>query len=78
MKKNLKIVERELERGDLVKISTCGYDGRYEEALGLVSSTFYNEKQIKIFPLVSVYNMRTGTVEDYYVEDLELVSESDA
>ena len=78
MEKNLKIVEREWTTGDLVKISTCGYDGRYEEALGLVSSIFYNEKQIKIFPSVSVYNMRTGTIEDYYVEDLELISESDA
>ena len=78
MKKNLKFDAAEWALGDLVKISVSGTDGRRAEALGLVSSLFYNEKQIKIFPSVSVYNMRTGTIEEHYVEDLELISESNA
>ena len=78
MKKNLKFDAVEWALGDLVKISVSGADGRRAEALGLVSSLFHNEKQIKIFPSVSVYNMRTGTIEEHYVEDLELISESNA
>ena len=78
MKKNLKFDGQGWALGDLVKISVSGADGRRLAPLGIVSSLFHNEKQIKIFPSVSVYNMRTGTIEEHYVEDLELISESNA
>jgi len=64
--------------GDLVKISLPRGDGLPAENLGVVTHLSYNEKQIKIFPSVSIYVIRTGTIEEHYVEDLELISESNA
>jgi hypothetical protein len=64
--------------GDLVKIRWYEDGIVVPNAFGVVVSTFYNEKQIKIFPSVRVYNLRSGAIEEHYVEDLELISESHA
>jgi len=78
LKKIFKIEEQEWVEGDLVKISSFRDGARARVGYGLVSSAFYNEKQINIFPMVSVYNMSTQKIERHYVRDLELISKSDA
>ena len=78
MEKNLMFEMRDWARGDLVKITGCNYDGTPRKSYGVVAATFYNDKQTRIFPAISVYNMDTGTIEEHYVYDLELISESQA
>lgn len=78
MEKNFKFEMRDWTKGDLVKISTSDPFGAQLESYGVVAATFLNKKQTTIFPAISVYNMRTGIVEDHYVYDLELISESGA
>ncbi len=78
MKKNFKFEMRDWTKGDLVKISTSDPFGAQLESYGVVADTFLNDKQTRIFPAIRVYNMRTGVVEEHYVYDLELISESDA
>ena len=69
---------RDWTKGDLVKISTSDPFGAQLKSYGVVAETFLNDKQTRIFPAISVYNMKTGVVEEHYVYDLELVSESGA
>ena len=75
MEKIFKLEMRDWAKGDLVKITGCNYDGSPINSFGVVAVPYFNdEKQTKIFPAISVYNLSTGTIKDYYVYDLELVS----
>lgn len=77
MGSSIKILARSWLPGDLVKIKTCRWDGVMRESIGVVlEHPIVDEKQIKIFSEVSVFDLKLRDVRNYYGYDIELISSS--
>jgi len=77
LKNTTTIHSRDWLPGDLVKIKSSLWDGRSHESVGIVLQyPADDEKQIKIFSEVSVFDSKLGGVRIYHGYDIELISSS--